>query len=334
MPLPTIIQGPAVVVLDGVGIYSEGDITLKRSRETVNPKGQLGNLGERFKSEKTVISFKPIGLYDETVFPKLCPYGTAAETVASGASAMPGFPVCTKTVVVHSIIQDKKWTFAKAGVTKMPTITASAGKTLFGDIEITAIGDPTKEPDAADFSAVISSTADWGTGLDESKIVTMPWSLAVGSRSSPFNAIGAQEGFELSLDMSVKEIFDENMGIASIILENVEPKLKFAPNNLTALQIDELCHWGVVTSGNDNLKPGQAIARGFGTSNSYAAENYVLTATDPTGRALILTLYAAGAKDYDAALGVGIQQHRSIMAVPMQKFTSGVKQKMFDFIID
>lgn len=333
MPLPTIIQGPCKIVLDSGDIYTEGDITLKRSRDTFNPRSQLGNLGARLKSEKVVLSFKPVGILTAAVFGKVCPYGTAAETVASGAAAMPGFPVCTKTVVVHSIIQDQKWTFTKAGVTKMPSVNLSAGKTAFGDMEITCIGDVSKQPDAADYLGVISATAAWGTGMDESTIVTLPWSLAIGGRSTPFDAVGAQEGFELTLDMSTKEIFDENVGIASIVLENVEPKLKFAPNNLNSLQIDELCHWGVVTAGNDNLKPGQAIARGFGTANSYAAENYVLTATDHTGRVLTFSLYAAGAQDYDATFGVGTHQHRMIQVVPMQKFTTGVKQKMMDFAV-
>lgn len=329
MPLPTIIQGPAVVVLDSQYLYTEGDITLKISRETFNPKSQLGNLGERFKSQKTVISFKPVGMFDATIFGKVCPYGTANETVSSGAAAMPGFPICTKTVVVHSIIQDKKWTFAKAGVTKMPNITLGANKTAFGDMEITCIGDISKQPSDADFSHVISSTAAWSTAMEESTIVSLPWSLAVGARSSPYSAIGAQDGFEISLDMSTKEIMDENVGLASIILEDVTPKLTFAPNNLTSLQIDELCQWGTPISGNDNLKPGQAIARGYGTSNSYAAENWVLTATDHTARVLTFTLYGMAAKDYDATLGVGTQQHRAIRAVPMQLFSTGVKQKLF-----
>lgn len=333
MTLPILLQGPAVVVLDGVPIYTEGDITYKRTRETFNPKGQLGNLGERFKSEKTVISFKPIGNLTAAIFAKVCPYGTAVETVAAAGAAMPGFPVCTKTVVLHSIIPDQKFTATKAGVTKMPSLTLSAGKTAYGDMEITIIGDITKQPDAADFAVVRSATATWGTGYDEATIVTLPWSLAIGGRSTPFDAVGAQEGFELNLDMSVKEIADENVGIAGIVLENVEPKLKFAPNNLTNAQIEELLHFGTPAAGNDNLKPGQAIARGFGTGNSYAAENYVFTATDHAGRVLTFTLYAAGAKDYEGVLGVGTQQHRSIMVVPMQKFSTGVKQKMLDFTV-
>ena len=333
MPLPTIIQGPAVVVLDSQYIYTEGDITLKISRDTFNPKSQLGNLGARFKSQKTVLSFKPVGIFNATVFGKVCPYGTAAETVSSGAAAMPGFPVCTKTVVVHSIIQDKKWTFAKAGVTKMPSINLSANKTAFGDMEITAIGDVSKQPSAADFSHVISSTAAWSTGMTEADIVTLPWSLAVGSRGAPFDAIGAQEGFEISLDMSTKEIMDENVGLAAIILENVEPKITFAPNNLASAEIDELLQWGAPTSGNDNLKPGQAIARGYGTSNSYTAENWVFTATDHTGRALTFTCYGFAAQDYDATFGVGTHQHRAIRAVPAQLFSSGVKQKLFDLAV-
>lgn len=333
MPLPTIIQGPCKIVLDSGDIYTEGDITLKRTRDTFNPKSQLGNLGARLKSEKVVLSFKPVGILTAAVFGKVCPYGTAAETVASGASAMPGFPVCTKTVVVHSIIQDKKWTFTKAGVTKMPTLNLSAGKTAFGDMEITCIGDVSKEPNAADFLGVISATAEWGTGMNEQTIVTLPWSLAVGGRTTPFDAVGAQEGFELDPGMSVKEIMDENVGIASIVLENVEPKLKFAPNNLTSLQIDELLGWGVAFTGNANLKPGQAIGRGFGTGNSYAAEDFVLTATDHAGRALTVTLFAAGAQDYDATFGVGTHQHRMVQVVPRQAFTAGVKQKMFDLAI-
>lgn len=333
MPLPTIIQGPAVVVLDGAHIYSEGDIQLKFQRQTFNPKSQIGSLGPRLQSQKIVINFTPVGQLDATYIGKLLPYGRAAETVSGGASAMPGFPVCTKTTVIHSIISGVTYTFTKSGITKMPQANFAATKPVWGDVEITCIGDVSKALTDTDQIAALGGSPSWGTGIDETKMVTQPYSLAVGALSSPFDAIGANEGFILDPKMTVKEITDESVGLASIVLESVDPELTFAPNNLTFAQIEELVRVGTAGGGDENLNIGQPIGRGIGTAGSYAGQDFVLTATDIGGRTITVTLYKGGASDYDGTFGVGTHQHRKLSVMSNRRFTSGVAQKLFDIAI-
>jgi hypothetical protein len=330
MPNPSIIQGPAVIVHDGQHLYTEGDISLRLVRQTFNPKTQVGSLGPRLQSQKYTIGFKPFGQLDAGNISKLLPYGRGAETVSTGAAGIPGFPICTKTTVIHSIISNVTYTFAKAGITKMPDITASSTKTLWGDAEITAIGDMSKGQEDADFYTSLGSSAAWGTGLDGDSAVTQPWSLAVGARSSPFNAIGSVDGFVLSPKMTVKEIMDENVGIASIVLEDVAPELTFAPNNLTAAELNQLLHIVTPDGSDSNLGIGQAIGRGLGTSGSFTAENYVVSATDVKGRTWLLTLYAAGLSDAEGAFGVGTHQHKKVTAHGTRRFSSGVGQALFN----
>jgi len=321
--MPAIVcQGPAVLVLDGENIYCDKDIIAEPNYETFEPGSQLGSLGERHKSIKWKISATPIGMLTTAQFGKLVPYGTATETVSTSASGMPGFPICTNTVVLHSFATGDTYTWLKAGVTKGMVCDMSAIRPFAGPVEITAIDIPT----------YAASGAAWGTGYNPDVVFTQPWSLAVGGRSTPFDAITAREGFKFDPGYTVKEHYDENEGIVAVTLLDIKPKIMFSPSNLSPAEIHELCQT-IAAGGSDSVRTiGQAIGRGIGTT-SFVAEDHVFTANLASGDTATFTFKSGGAKLPKGSFGPGTDRHGEIEIVPARVTTTGVGQARFSLAI-
>src|ERR1043166_7143608 len=96
--LPTIIQGPAYITVGGRVIYTEKDISLRQEAASWNPGSSYGPLGERHKSRKDVLSFRPVGMI---VAADLDYYYAAFKT----PTAKEGTSILAGAVVVNSVAE-------------------------------------------------------------------------------------------------------------------------------------------------------------------------------------------------------------------------------------
>ena len=304
--LPTFPQGPAAVIRDGYTWYSQAGIQSILRRETTNPDSDIGGkLGERHKSARQIISFTPVGEIESLA--KSFPLGVSD----IGKSI---FTASDVPVVIHTYADGITHTFGRSGVSKMPSLFLSPNKTFMDAMEITCIGKRATLPTNATFWKAVASAAFTDASFDETKVKTDIYTAAYGS--SPFNAMGAIEGFKFEITQDNKDVMDDNVGVYDIILKSLAAMVTFRPNNLSEANIDTL-----LGMDDSTVKlPGQNLAS--------AATDLVITSDS-----LVATLYKAGAKEFTAQYETGEGRPRDLVFVSKRTWTTGVGNPLWDFTI-
>lgn len=283
--LPTIIQGPAVVEHNGKFIYVQKDVSVKEATETLEIASAYGGRGKRFKSRTVKIGFTPVGDMISTAdFNKLYPFGpTSIGKSIFGA---------TPTVKIHSLTEGKVHCFSRGGISKYADLSLGPTHQPLGSMEITCIPKAASQPTAVDYwKAALATETFADTTFDDTKIFTDIYNAALGARSAPFNAMGSMDGFKVTPELKVKPIPAGDIGIADIIVDDLDCSVEFAPSNLSDDNIDTL----LALQGTGALVPGQA----FGAAN----EDLVIDSDSFSA-----TIYRAGASESDRTFEKG--EHR------------------------
>jgi len=304
--LPLFEQGPAAVIFDGYTYYSQAGVSSVLRRESSNIQSDMhGQIDERHKSQRQEISFVPVGELEQ--MSKYFPYAVAD----IGKSI---FGATNKPVVIHTYADGKTVTFPRAAITKLPSLHLGPNKTPFDTMTITAIGKRVTQQTDSAWWKTIASVAFSDTGFDDTKIITDVYNAALGARSTPYDAMGAIEGFKFDVNLGLKDVMDDGTGLHDIILQSMTGQVSFAPNNLTESQIDALL--SLQNSG--VMVPGQSYAK--------ADEDLVITAD-----AGVFTLYKAGPKDNSVEYQTGTPRPKEIVLVSKRTWTGGVPNELFDF---
>ncbi len=307
--LPTIIQGPARIRVGGVVIYVQQDISVAESADSWNPNTAFGELGERHKSRKDVLSFTPSG---QVKAAHLDYYYAAFLTPASviGSSILSG------AVTIDSLAENVSYGWSRGGLLKPPGISAKPTSTLLGQMQVCCIGKATTQPLATDFWKAANGVPSADTSFEEDDIISDIYSMAIGARSSPYNGVGGMDGFELGFDIKTKEIPASDIGIADIVIESLSTTLSCAPSNLTEAQTDTL----LGLQGASAILPGQAYAK--------AKEDLVVTGTQV---GWVFTMKSMGAKRSDRVYQVGEHRFKMLEFVNQRTWTSGAANAMFAY---
>jgi hypothetical protein len=285
--LPSIITGPAVIQENGHFIYVQKDIQVQYDRQSFFVESAHGRRDERHKSMAVKLTFTPVGELRTTAdVAKYFPHAPAdiGKTIFKGA------------VVVHSVAEGKTYTYARGGVSKFPKLTLGPTKTPFGDMEITCIGAAATQPTNAAFIKTIATAAFSDTSYDDTKVITDIYTMTIGARSAPYDAVGSIAGFEVEPQLTVKAIEAGDIGIADIIVSDLWLIVTFAPSNLTEAQVDALL--GLQDTG--AILPGQSYAK--------AGENLVIDSD-----AFTLTAARMGAKTAGFVFDKDQHRHRQLM---------------------
>ena len=316
--IPSIIRGPAVLIYNSYTYYTQGDIRVN-TRRNVQPtqSDMFGNLGDTHESQVTEISFTPVGEVESMV--KYFPYGPSNLTAASsvGNSIFTGSDV---PLVIHTKA-GQTITYHRAGISVMPPLNLSPRSTLFNEMTFVALGKrATQQTDAA-FWKTIGSSAFSDTSFDHTKVVKDIYTATLGARLSPYDAIGARNGFLLTPILELEEVQDDNVGIADMIISSVGMRCTFAPNNLTEAQVDTLINH----QDSDAILPGQFIGRGpSGTPEDLVIDSDVFTAT----------LHAAGVTSGENGYGVRVDRNGNLEWTYRQTFTSGAPDPIFSLVVN
>lgn len=315
--LPVILRGPGIFYADSYAYYvgPEGlKVTVARKTEKTMDDF-FGLLDETSHGGPMVeISFTPTGIIRS--LDKPYPYGPTSMVAAwySGQSILKG-------ACYWQSKAGEKRLWARGGVRKSPTLFLNPRKQMFGPMTFNAINQVTVQPTDAAALETISAVAFADTSFDASLIVKDLYTATLGSRSAPFNAMGARDGFEIEPVYEFDEVEDFNVGVADILLTGVQWRVRFAPNNLTRTQFLALPLW----EGTDAIKAGESVARGpGGVAEDLVIDSDVLTAT----------LHQVGFVKAESGGGVKVDANGRIEGITKMKFSTGIPQPLVTLTIN
>lgn len=207
----TRYKGACIVVFNGVTFFSQDPVKVSTAYETFDiSTSAYGVVDKRLKQLVTKVSFTPAGELEgtspssvlETLFPHINP--------VLGSSAMPS---ASLDLVVWPMNGKEKITYSNAYVSKMPSLTLSAQKTLFGSVEFSSFG---KDNDAWTSAAHLYTLADaafTSTALGVSAIKTVPYTASWGALSAPWAAIQTIDGWEVSFETALDAEEEDGAGV-------------------------------------------------------------------------------------------------------------------------
>jgi hypothetical protein len=309
--LPSIIRGPAIATFGAYSFYFQGAISVKPSRPTWDPDSDMfGKLGPRAAGLPVwEISGTPVGELES-----LAKYFVRGPSNLVATNPV-GSSLFTGAMVIHTKA-GQTITFARAGIAKMPPLMLSPRKTAFGGMTFRAIGESNVQATETTWAKVLAASGFTDTGFDASKVITDIYSAALGGRGAPFDAMGAREGFEIEPELELEEVQDDNVGLADVLIASISCKCRFAPNNLTEAQIDELANW----HGADAVLPGESLGK--------LAEDLVIT-----GDSLVATLHRAGVVSSEHGYGVKVDRNGNVEFAATHSTTNGALNPLFSLAL-
>lgn len=309
VPLPTIIQGPAIVIFNGVSYYFKDGLkrTMRRETFTVGADG-YGQSQTRLKSTVIELSGTPAGqLPSQVNLGKMYPYG-AAEI---GASVF-GSP--DKALVIHTKA-GQTITYGRGAITKVAPLRLRPTDTLFGEMTFTCLGKSTVQPNVANSWNTLATAAFADTTFDASAIQTARYEAAWGA--SPFNLMSALNGFEVEIGLDLTPIETDDFGVVDMILTSMSAAARFAPASLTEAQVETLLGLQDTTA----LLPGQSVAK---AGNDLVISSDVFT----------VTVHNCGPVDFESTFAAGTHRHGVMNFVANRKWTAGVAQPLWTFGVE
>ncbi len=220
----TIIGGPALVFFQGATFYSQSDIVLNLSKKTFPIQtDRFRKVTERVSDEELTITFTPAGEWED--LDVLWPY---TETLL-------GSLITTGDDLVIHTFAGKKLTFYNAAVTKMPTITASAIKTLIGAVTFEAFLKNNTDPEDTAARFVIVDEALVDTTFVPDNVLTQPYTAAWGA--SPWDNFETKAGWVIDPNESFETVTTDSLGQVSKRLMNLEVTAKAQPLGLSESQL-------------------------------------------------------------------------------------------------
>jgi hypothetical protein len=311
MSIPLRIHGPAIVQFNGVSYYFKTGLKVAVKSRAVNIDTDAFGVIAKAKADIVVeLTGTPVGQIDSTSLTGQWPY-VPANIGASvfGASDVP--------LIVQTINDGQQITWSRGAITKYPSVLLSATKgTIYkGDITFSCLQASSFTPTSTTAWKSIASEAFADTTFAGSKVRMAQYVAAWGS-SSPYSAMLAQEGFELTPAIKCENIVDDNFGVIDMVLKSMEGSVKFKPSSLTEAQIDTLIE----------LQGSSAMLQGAVPADT--GHNLVITSS-----LLVATLVQAGAVDYDLMYATGKLRAGEVMFNNVMTFTSGAPNAIFTFAI-
>ena len=296
------IAGPAIITFDSQVYYSQGDVMVKSRLETWNVNTSMhGQIDERLKSRAYEISFTPAGEIEGLT--KYFPYAVGN----IGASI---FSASDKALTIQTLA-GQLYTFSRAAMIKMPSLTMGAGKTAFGDMTFLALlKTSTEATDAAAFLA-IAATAFADTAFDETKITSPGYTAAYGT--SPYAAMESVDGFTVEIGMGIKYDSVDRYGIVNARLTSLTASARFTPVGLTEAEWETL----VLPDGATAVLPGQSLSK--------AGTDLVISKASTY---LKCTIFKAGIKDHGLTFGEG-PRLGELVFTSKRTWTAGVANPLF-----
>ena len=219
----TLIGGPAIITFDSAVIYTEGDIEVTIKRETRERSvSAFGSLGKILLDVSVELKFRPAQYKNlDKLFPHLA---TARGTRVFGST--------DKAIVVQSITEGNKYTYARGAVTGIAPLNMGVSKDgLIGDMTLTALKANATNLHGANSIVAVASQSFSDTSFDPTKLFDVPYSVAYGS--SPFDAMDTAEGVDVAFDLKLEPVVTDQGGLVDMRLDDIMVKATFEPRGIS-----------------------------------------------------------------------------------------------------
>lgn len=299
-----IIAGPAIILWGGQSLYSQGDITVKKTLASWSPQSAIfGTIGKRSGGFFYEISFTPVGVLSAAQLAVLYPYSAAdvGESIYTAANV---------PLVIWSA-DGKKYTFTRAGLAKPPAIRLSANATALGECTFYAALGLNKAYGDADAFVAITSVA-FNDATFATTNISSPGYLGTWNTYSSFET---EAGFSVDVGLSLAALSVDRLGIFSHRIAGFEVAARFKPLGLT--EADFLAFSDLNGSA---VKPGQAFGVG----------SYDLTIA---GTGVQLVVPAVGPGETGLAFGGSVARAGEMTLHSTQEFTVGVPSALITWTI-
>lgn len=307
VPLPTIIQGPAIVIFNGLSYYFKDGLKRSIRRESFDVETDAhGKVDTRLKSTLVEISGTPAGqLPSDANLAKMFPYA-----LADIGKSVFGSP--DKTLVIHTL-GGQTITYARAAITKLPLLRLKPTDTLFGEMTWTALGKSATQPTAAGYWDTIASAAFSDATFDAAAIQTARYEAAWGA-SAPYNSMGSLNGFEFELTLDLVPTEVDDFGVVDMSLRSISGMARFAPASLSEAQVEAM----MALQDTGAVLPGQSFAKA-GTDLVIASD--VFSAT----------LHKCGPVDIESTFATGQHRHGTITFAARRAWSGGNASPLWTF---
>lgn len=301
----TILRGPAVVQFNGASYFTKGDIIVDIGVSTFAVGTSAhGKVDDRVEDRTCKVRFTPAGEIENLSV--TWPY---ASTVI-GTSLFAGTDV---PLIIHTL-GGRKFTFQAAAITRMPSLTLAATRTIHGEIEFTCLG-TNNEDSTADGNLVEIASASYADGtFSPSAIVTGAYSAAWGA-SAPWDAIKTFDGWTVDFDLQITPVNTDADGIVDYMFSDLSVRASCKPQGITeANLIDALRVQGASASRGRSLQT---------NSNDLVI----------TGSGLVVTLKKAQFTTGQMAFSPTQPRIQQVTFVATRPFTAGAAGALFSLTI-
>lgn len=303
----SVIVGPARCLLNSVPFFTLGDFGIIPDMQTfrVQPDG-FSQGDERIQDVPIKIDLTPDGRINSSILAEFFPYAN----VVPGASA---YGSSDKAFVAHGADAALATVLAVA-VTKMPTVTFSHKKTLFGQLGLTGLLSNNMAPATA--SSRMTYAATGGTLTDaafslaaiKTQLYTAAWGAVTG-----FTSLYTENGFEFIPEVDLWDQHVDGLGVVDKRVQEVRCMVKFVPYGPTAVQI----------LANSNI---QGTGNGLGSSLGATVNALTITGADGI---VYLTIPNAAVKGAGFKFGKTTLRNGEMAFVGILNQTTGVQGNLF-----
>lgn len=232
----TLLREPGLITFKDSSFTSQGDIVVTPVIDRFAVQSSLRGTIDKTRRIDTMftITFTPVGQFENLA------------VLLDGLSKAPGASLIgsASTPFVINTLGGTKWTFKNAAITKPPPFFLSAKRTMFGQVQLTAIlGQGLDSNTQASYFTVGSESYPGDTGFDPSKIYTRPYSAAYAD-SGNLAAFAARDGWTITPEIMTQLEGADGVGTIDIKVTDSMVKASCAPVGPTAEEL-----WGLMGLG-------------------------------------------------------------------------------------
>lgn len=223
-----MIGGPGIVTWKSTTLHHKGAVTLTPNLSLFDIDTERSGVIDRRVDDLThTCKLTPAGAWSDALIALLFPYlNPVVGSHIYGATAYP----LVVTGITHTT--GNVLTLKDAAITKMPTVTLSAGKTLLGEAEWTGLrGDGVAWSTDNGAFDVGSNGSPGGTDIDHEDIITQPYNAVWGSHITDLET---ESGWTIEFETSFEPRKTDRQGTINMVLQRVAVMAKCVPVNVSA----------------------------------------------------------------------------------------------------
>ncbi len=235
LPIPEIIEGPAILQIGNDYFESREDIALKLTEETDDvPILTRGVVAQRNKGRKVEATFTPVRWSD---YSKLF-------AVLSKTRGQRVFGNTNTTAAIFGA-DGTKVLLKRAAITAVSSLGLGISKDRFSEFTLTGLADPTSPSQGWEALLTISQAAMPALpALTSADLSSLPFvAILTEDADNPADTdliVDLEEGAEISFDLKLNERKIDRTGTFDFTMDEFVPSVKFRPSGISISNWQEL----------------------------------------------------------------------------------------------